>query len=362
MARGDPRRGARHRGAARPARSAARRAAAVRHRRRASSCSTSSRERREHDRAELLATMRSDRYLALLDQLVGVACARRPTTRRTTSIDDLDATSSPTSCASRGASSAARSTRSDDDSARSRAPPGAHPRRSGAGTRRRRSLRRSARRRRRFAKAVDGSSRTCSASTRTRWSRATGCASTRDGRRRSSPASSPPRSTSPPLAAREQWPEVVEAGEAQEAPAVDVDASGRRPRRGRHRRRGGAADGDAARAPRAPPALRRLDASPRARPSPGSATRTPPSARSRRRPASAATLGDPAGETRYSDSKGRPKVVRYWVMTADRRPHVHAQPRGRRAALVHTARSGQTVDVRPRPAAPGGAPRGRAVK
>ena len=26
------------------------------------------------------------------------------------------------------------------------------------------------------------------------------------------------------------------------------------------------------------------------------------------------TLGDPAGETRYDDSKGRPKVVRYWVM------------------------------------------------
>ena len=26
-------------------------------------------------------------------------------------------------------------------------------------------------------------------------------------------------------------------------------------------------------------------------------------------------LGDPAGETRYEDSKGRPKVVRYWVMT-----------------------------------------------
>jgi 8-oxo-dGTP diphosphatase len=26
------------------------------------------------------------------------------------------------------------------------------------------------------------------------------------------------------------------------------------------------------------------------------------------------TLGDPAGETRYHDSKGRPKVVRYWMM------------------------------------------------
>ena len=26
------------------------------------------------------------------------------------------------------------------------------------------------------------------------------------------------------------------------------------------------------------------------------------------------TLGAPAGETRYTDSKGRPKVVRYWVM------------------------------------------------
>jgi 8-oxo-dGTP diphosphatase len=26
------------------------------------------------------------------------------------------------------------------------------------------------------------------------------------------------------------------------------------------------------------------------------------------------TLGDPAGETRYEDAKGRPKVVRYWVM------------------------------------------------
>jgi 8-oxo-dGTP diphosphatase len=30
------------------------------------------------------------------------------------------------------------------------------------------------------------------------------------------------------------------------------------------------------------------------------------------------TLGDPAGETRYDDSKGRPKLVRYWVMEPTR--------------------------------------------
>jgi 8-oxo-dGTP diphosphatase len=29
-------------------------------------------------------------------------------------------------------------------------------------------------------------------------------------------------------------------------------------------------------------------------------------------------LGEPAGETRYHDSKGRPKVVRYWVMEPTR--------------------------------------------
>ena len=74
------------------------------------------------------------------------------------------------------------------------------------------------------------------------------------------------------------------------------------------------------------------------------------------------TLGDPAGETRYDDAKGRPKVVRYWVMEPTRGPHVHAQPGGRRAALVHTARSGQTVDVPPRPSTPGETSRSRAVK
>jgi 8-oxo-dGTP pyrophosphatase MutT (NUDIX family) len=30
------------------------------------------------------------------------------------------------------------------------------------------------------------------------------------------------------------------------------------------------------------------------------------------------TLGEPAGETRYEDSKGRQKVVRYWVMEPTR--------------------------------------------
>ncbi len=62
-------------------------------------------------------------------------------------------------------------------------------------------------------------------------------------------------------------------------------------------------------------------------------------------------LGDPAGETRYRDSKGRPKVVRYWVMTpTPRADDVHAQPRGRRrCAGARVAEAGKLSDVRPRP-------------
>jgi 8-oxo-dGTP diphosphatase len=32
-------------------------------------------------------------------------------------------------------------------------------------------------------------------------------------------------------------------------------------------------------------------------------------------------LGDPVGETRYTDAAGRPKVARYWLMTATETAH-----------------------------------------
>ena len=35
----------------------------------------------------------------------------------------------------------------------------------------------------------------------------------------------------------------------------------------------------------------------------------------------ACSLGEPAGETRYRDAKGRPKIVRYWHMTPERAGH-----------------------------------------
>ncbi len=38
-------------------------------------------------------------------------------------------------------------------------------------------------------------------------------------------------------------------------------------------------------------------------------------------------LGEPAGETRYTDAAGRPKVVRYWLMTASETAHEFAPNR-----------------------------------
>lgn len=38
-------------------------------------------------------------------------------------------------------------------------------------------------------------------------------------------------------------------------------------------------------------------------------------------------LGDPAGETRYTDAAGRPKVARYWLMTASETAHEFAPNR-----------------------------------
>ena len=121
--------------------------------------------------------------------------------------------------------------------------------------------------------------------------------------------------------------------EARELRQVDVSQHLDRARRRRHR------------APAQPRRRRRrccsctarattTGACPRARPTPASATRRPRCARSRRRRAYAVCSANRVGETRYRDSKGRDKVVHYWLMApADGRRwrrRVRAQPRGRR--------------------------------
>ena len=80
------------------------------------------------------------------------------------------------------------------------------------------------------------------------------------------------------------------------------------------------------------------------------------SVRSRRRPGLRCTpRRTTLGETRYRDSKGRDKVVRYWLMEPDRggrRRCVRAERRGRRAALVLGRRGHRPPQLRARPRAP----------
>ena len=72
-------------------------------------------------------------------------------------------------------------------------------------------------------------------------------------------------------------------------------------------------------------------------------------------------LGEEFATVRYVDSKGRPKQVRYWIMTvAGETTDVTSRDperRGRRAALARARRREHTADLRPRPS-----PRGRLAR
>ena len=115
--------------------------------------------------------------------------------------------------------------------------------------------------------------------------------------------------------AREAWPEVLARSQSQAPPRLAVSRT-RRPSSGPRAASCGGAGTERPRgaASSTGPATT-TGACPRARPIPASATRTPPGGRSRRRPACACRLGPELSSTSYVDRKGRPKVVRYWLMT-----------------------------------------------
>ena len=140
--------------------------------------------------------------------------------------------------------------------------------------------------------------------------------------------------------AREQWPDGVEAARSARSCAGGCELRDRRPRRRRRRaaRRAPTATAGAARAP-AP--VRRLEPA-QGQGRPGESDEETALREVEEETGLRCTLGAPAGETRYRDSKGRHKVVRYWLMeptdeSAD--DAFVAQRRGRRAALVHGRRS-----------------------
>ena len=187
-------------------------------------------------------------------------------------------------------------------------------------------------------------SRTCSASTRTRSSPGSGCAThvpAGDGGAAFVAGElAADRSAPRPTRRATQWPAAWKRGEAHEAPRGGCEPSGAdRPRRRRHRARGAAPTASCAGAPRPPAPLRRLEPA-QGQGRPGRARRGDRPARGRGgdRPTLHArrTRRD---ETRYRDSKGRDKVVHYWLMEPEsrRRRRVRAQRRGRRAALVHAS-------------------------
>ncbi len=121
------------------------------------------------------------------------------------------------------------------------------------------------------------------------------------------------------MAARDHWPEVWKRAKAQETPAVDVDASGVVR----------AAGGVVVRRRRSEGPLVLLVHRPRyddwtlpkGKNEPGERDEDAALREVEEETGFRCTLGDPAGETRYDDSKGRPKVVRYWVMEPTARPH-----------------------------------------
>jgi 8-oxo-dGTP diphosphatase len=106
----------------------------------------------------------------------------------------------------------------------------------------------------------------------------------------------------------------LETGEAQEAAPVDVDASGAVRAAGGIVRRGGGADGDVSVLLVHRP---RYDdwSFPKGKNEAGERDEDAALREVEEETGLRCVLGDPVGETRYVDSKGRPKVVRYWVMT-----------------------------------------------
>ena len=86
----------------------------------------------------------------------------------------------------------------------------------------------------------------------------------------------------------------------------------------------------------------------RASSTPARRSRRPPCARSRRRP------GCAAGCVRELPAdalpvRGRPKVVRYWLMEVESRSRLRAQRRGGRAALARARRAARAAHLRARP-------------
>ena len=115
----------------------------------------------------------------------------------------------------------------------------------------------------------------------------------------------------------------LEAGEAQEAAAVDVDAFGVVRAAGGIVRRAGAGDGDGDGEASVLLVHRpRYDdwSFPKGKNETGERDEDAALREVEEETGLRCVLGDPAGETRYVDSKGRPKVVRYWVMTPTHEP------------------------------------------
>ena len=100
----------------------------------------------------------------------------------------------------------------------------------------------------------------------------------------------------------------------------------------------------------APASLRRLDLPEGRSSTPASRSRTPRSARSRRRPGCAAASAASCASTRY-EVGGRPKLVRYWLMTPESRDRVRAERRDGRPALARARGREGPPHLRARPRA-----------
>ena len=161
--------------------------------------------------------------------------------------------------------------------------------------------------------------RRCSASTRTRSSPGSGCAThvpDGDGRRapRSSPESSPlVEDVADGTASREQWPAAWKHAKRREAPRGGCERATQTVRAAGGIVAPAATDGALAGAARAPAPVRRLEPA-QGQGRPGRARRGDRAARGRGGDGPTLRARRAAGETRYRDSKGRDKVVHYWLM------------------------------------------------